>query len=122
MEQNGKTQWYIADAYIPPESSGGLTSHESICVLNTHAEDARLNISVYFEDRAPMENIIQIVPGQRTKHIRTGSLQAGGESIPKDVPYALAVTSDIPVVVQYSRLDATQSENALMTTIAYASM
>lgn len=117
----GKRTWVIADAYIPPKSSGSLKSHESICVLNRNQTDAKLVITVYFEDRNPIEGIQQLVPAKRTRHIRTDSLQLSGESIPVDVPYAIEVNSDIPIVVQYSRLDATQSENALMTTVAYAS-
>jgi len=35
------------------------------------------------------------------------------------VPYALLIESDTPVVAQYSRLDTTQKELALMTTMAY---
>ncbi|GIP16284.1 hypothetical protein J40TS1_19260 [Paenibacillus montaniterrae] len=115
----GETNWVIPDGYIPPESSGSLLSHESICVLNCSAEDATLTISIYFEDRDPLSNITYVVPGQRTKHIRTSSLERDGEHIPTGVPYAIYIESDIPVVVQYSRLDSTQAENALMSTMGY---
>ena len=115
----GKVLWYIPDGYIPPTSKGDLTSHESICVLNCNQEPARLNITIYFEDRPPMENILETVDGRRTKHIRTSGLQINGEYIPVDVPYAMEVESDLPVIVQYSRLDATQAENALMSTMAF---
>lgn len=117
----GNKVWLIPDAYIPPKSSGSLQSHEAVCVLNRHEQEAKLRINLYFEDRDPIESIQCLVPGKRTKHIRTDSLQKSGESIPKGVPYALEVISDISIVVQYSRLDATQPENALMTTVAYAS-
>lgn len=115
----GEKQWVIPDGYIPPESSGSLLSHESICVLNCSTEDATLSISIYFEDRDPMLNIPYVLPGQRTKHIRTSSLELNGEYIPTGVPYAIYLESDIPVVVQYSRLDSTQAENALMSVIAH---
>lgn len=42
------------------------------------------------------------------------------EPIPKDTPYASVIESDVPVVVQHTRLDSRQAENALMTTIAFA--
>lgn len=115
----GHKRWYIPDGYIPPESSGTLTSHESICVLNVNEEAAHLEITVFFEDRSPIEKIEVTVPGRRTYHIRTSSLERAGEKIPVGVPYALEVASDIPVIVQYSRLDATQPANALMTTVAF---
>lgn len=115
----GHTYWVIPDGYIPPDSSGSLESHESVCVLNTGAEEAVLQVTVYFEDREPLEGIVCRVPARRTKHIRTASLQAGEERIPAGVPYAMTVTSNVPVIVQYSRLDTTQPELALMSVMAY---
>ncbi|QTH45153.1 hypothetical protein J4772_12525 [Cohnella sp. LGH] len=115
----GEKVWYIPDAYIPEISSGQLTSHESICVLNTASEDALLKITVFFEDREPLEDIMVVVGARRTKHIRTSSLNKEGTPIPVGVPYAMEVVSDIPIIVQYSRLDSTQAENALMSVIAY---
>jgi hypothetical protein len=44
---------------------------------------------------------------------------AAGEEVPCGVPYAALVESSRPIVVQYSRLDATQDNNAMMTTIAW---
>ncbi|CAG7657251.1 sensory rhodopsin transducer [Paenibacillus allorhizosphaerae] len=117
--QKGHRLWYIPDGYIPPESTGSLESHESICVLNCHHEDARLWITVYFEDRPPIERIEVRLEGRRTKHIRTSELAKDGERIPKGVPYAMEVESSIPVIVQYSRLDSTQAANALMSVMGY---
>ncbi|QHT62394.1 hypothetical protein GXP70_22025 [Paenibacillus lycopersici] len=116
----GEKHWIIPDGFIPPASApGAYESHESICVLNCASEEARLTITIFFEDRDPLENIAYVVPGRRTKHIRTSSLSANGASIPVGVPYAIEVLSDVPVIVQYSRLDATQAENALMSVVAY---
>lgn len=119
MRQVGETHWIIPDGYIPPTSAGTLESHESVCVLNTSGDDARLRFTIYFEDREPIEEIPYTVPARRTKHIRTSSLASGDMTIPAGVPYAIEVVSDIPVIVQYSRLDATQAENALMSVVAY---
>ncbi|RKP56867.1 hypothetical protein D7Z26_02435 [Cohnella endophytica] len=118
-KQRGEKLWYIPDGYIPETSSGDLTSHESICVLNTSSEDALLEITIFFEDRDPMEKIMVVVGARRTKHIRTSSLQQDGMPIPVGVPYAIEVKSDVSVIVQYSRLDSTQAENALMSVMAF---
>lgn len=115
----GATHWIIPDGYIPELSSGNLTSHESICVLNTSSEDAQLAITIFFEDREPIEDIFVICKARRTYHIRTSTLEKDGTFIPVAVPYAIEVKSDIPIVVQYSRLDATQAENALMSVVAF---
>lgn len=115
----GHTYWVIPDGYIPPDSRGNLESHESICVLNTGLEDAELVITIFFEDREPIENIEASVPGRRTRHIRTASLHSGDQSIPAGVPYAITVSSNVPVIIQYSRLDTTQPELALMSVMAF---
>ncbi|SDK01009.1 sensory rhodopsin transducer [Sediminibacillus albus] len=119
MSGKGHVQWFIPDGYIPPESSGQLTSHESICILNCNDSNANLKLTAYFEDREPIENINVKVDAKRTNHIRTSSLESSGKNIPAGVPYALEVTSDLPVIVQYSRLDSTQEALALLSTMAY---
>ncbi|TFE24846.1 sensory rhodopsin transducer [Cohnella luojiensis] len=118
-KQCGEKLWYIPDGYIPEVSSGELTSHESICVLNTSSEGALIKITIFFEDRDPMEDIMVVVSARRTKHIRTSSLHLEGMPIPVGVPYAIEVRSDVPIIVQYSRLDSTQAENALMSVMAF---
>ncbi|AWB46506.1 hypothetical protein DCC85_21600 [Paenibacillus sp. CAA11] len=115
----GSCCWVIPDGYIPPESSGKLASHESICVLNCGPNDVRLRMDIYFEDREPLEGIEAVVESRRTRHLRTSQLVKDGESIPAGVPYAITVESDEPVIVQYSRLDTTQPELALMSVMAH---
>lgn len=116
---HGEKHWMIPDGYIPPTSAGTLESHESVCVLNTSSQDAAVRFTIFFEDREPIEDIPFVVPARRTKHIRTSGLHKDGADIPAGVPYAIEVVCDIPVIVQYSRLDATQAENALMSVMAY---
>jgi hypothetical protein len=95
-------------------------SHEAVCVLNTGSEDAHITMTLYFEDREPMSGFCTLCKAERTNHIRLDMLKDDeGNSIPQDVPYAIMVESDKPIIVQYSRLDTTQAEMSLMTTIAY---
>ncbi|WP_026702449.1 sensory rhodopsin transducer [Salibacterium aidingense] len=119
IKGKGDTHWIIPDGFIPPESSGSQTSHESICVLNLQQEPAQLKVTIYFEDQEPLEEIEVQVKGKRTSHIKTALLEKDGRTIPKSVPYAIEVESDRPVIVQYSRLDSTQPELALMSTMAH---
>jgi hypothetical protein len=60
-----------------------------------------------------------VVPARRTRHVRFNDLTEP-EPIPRDTDYASVIESDVPIVVQYTRLDSRQAENALLTTIAYA--
>ena len=113
----GAKVWLVPDGFIPEESTGVQESHEAICVLNTSAEQARLSISYYFEDRAPIKDVVIVVPPERTRHIRTDKMD--GVEIPRGVPYAVRVESSVPVTVQCSRMDTTQPALSLMTAMAH---
>ena len=116
----GKKEWVIPDGYLPQKSSGDFVSHESICVLNTGGNDASISITVYFEDREPMESFSAVCCAKRTNHIRLDKIvDTIGNKIPVGIPYALEIKSDYPIVVQHTRMDTTQSEMALMTTMGY---
>ncbi len=116
----GKTQWFIGDGFMSPTSKGEYDSHEAVCVLNLSGQDAHITINVYFEDIEPMKGFYAECKNERTNHIRLDKItNLSGESIPKGKPYALSVESDVPIIVQHSRMDVTQAEMTLMTTIAY---
>jgi len=121
MKAYGKKTWLIPDTYLNSISKNGNVSHESICVLNTSDVDAVLNLTLFFEDREAITSFASQCPAMKTHHVRMDKIRnADGESIPKDVPYAVLVESNTPIVVQYSRLDTSAAEMALMTTIGYA--
>ena len=68
-------------------------------------------------------------PGQTQQHV-AGKLRSrfaarfndlrDPQEVPRDTDYASVFESDVPIVVQHTRLDSRQAENALMTTVAYA--
>jgi hypothetical protein len=121
--QIGHRRWAIAEGYIPSWSNGPepqFTSHETVCLLNASDEEAHVEITVYFSDREPVGPYRVTVPARRTMHVRFNELK-DPEPIPADTDYASVIESDIPIVVQHSRLDSRQAENALLSTIAYAS-
>ena len=117
----GKRRWAIAEGYIPAWSTGPepeFASHETFCVLNTGDEDAHLELTVFFADREPVGPYRIMVPARRTKHVRFNDL-TDPEPIPRGTDYASLIESDVPVVVQHTRLDSRQAENALLTTVAF---
>lgn len=119
----GQTRWAIAEGYIPAYSNGPepqFTSHETACLLNTSDQDAHVEITIYFTDREPIGPYRVTVPARRTKHLRFNNL-TDPEPIPQATDYASVIEADVPIVVQHTRLDSRQSENALLSTIAYAS-
>lgn len=116
----GKKVWMIADCYWPMRSNGYFPSHEAICVLNIGKNDANIKITLYFEDADKMEGFEVRCPSERTMHFRMDGLKnRDGNSVPQGIPYAARIESDENIIVQYSRMDTTQAEMALMTTIAY---
>ncbi len=116
----GKTSWLIPDGFMSDTQKGDFVSHEAICVLNLSGERATINLTVFFEDCDPLCDFVAVCDNKRTNHIRLDKIKnAEGVSIPKNKPYAILVESDRPVVVQASRLDVSQPEYSLMTTIAY---
>lgn len=121
MDEIGRRVWAIAEGYIPGLSHGPepqMTSHETACVLNAGDRDAHLEITLYFADRDPVGPYRETVPAGRTRHIRFNDLSSP-QQVPRDTEYASVIRSDRPVVVQHSRLDSRQAENALMTTVAF---
>jgi hypothetical protein len=116
----GKNTWLIPDGYMSDTVKGEFVSHEAVCVLNLSGETAHISITIFFEDAEPLRGFTAECAHERTNHIRLDkAVNAAGQTIPRNKPYAILVESDRPVVAQCSRLDVSQPEYALMTTIAY---
>lgn len=116
----GRKTWAIAEGYIPGWSNGPapeLISHEAFCILNASHEIARIKLTVFFADREPVEYQLTVA-ARRTKHFRFNNLTEP-EKIPHETSYASVFESNVPVVIQHTRLDSRQAENAIMTTMAY---
>lgn len=121
-EPIGQRRWAIAEGYIPESSNGPepeMISHETACLLNASDEEAQVEITIYFSDREPTGPYRLTIPARRTRHVRFNQLN-DPEPIPKGTDYSSVIVSDVPIVVQHSRLDSRQAENALLTTVAYS--
>ncbi|HEY1663547.1 MAG TPA: sensory rhodopsin transducer [Verrucomicrobiae bacterium] len=118
----GHKRWAIPEGYIPETSHGPapeMTSHEAACILNVSDNEAHVQIWVFFGDREPVGPYEISVGARRTKHIRFNDLTEP-EPIPRGTEYASVIESDVPIVVQHTRLDSRQAENALLSTMAFA--
>ena len=117
----GGRRWAIAEGYIPGHSHGPepeMTSHETVCLLNAGDRPAHVEITIFYADREPAGPYRLTVPPRRTRHVRFNDL-ADPAPIPRDTDYASVIESDEPIVVQHTRLDSRQAENALLSTIAF---
>ncbi len=121
-EPIGRRRWAIPEGYIPPTSHGPapeMISHEAACLLNVSDQDAHVEITVFFTDREPAGPYRLTLPARRTLHLRFNELE-DPEPVPLGTNYASLIESDVPIVVQHTRLDSRQAENALLSTIAFA--
>lgn len=121
MKTIGHKIWAIAEGYIPPYSTGPtpeMLSHETACILNANDEDAHVRFTIYFSDRDPVGPYKIDVAARRTKHVRFNDLK-DPQPIPTGTDYACIIESNIPIVVQHTRLDSRQAENALLSTMAF---
>jgi hypothetical protein len=117
----GRTRWAIPEGYIPPGSTSterALVSHEAACLLNTGDIDAHVTLTIYFSDRDPAGPYRVTVPARRTLHLRFNDLR-DPEPVPEGTDYASVFESDVPIVVQHTRLDSRRAELALLSTIAF---
>ncbi len=119
----GHKRWAIAEGYIPGWSHGPepqMLSHETACILNANDSDAHVKIVIFYSDREPAGPYEVTVPARRVKHVRYNDLERP-EKIPTGTDYASLIESDVPIVVQHTRLDSRQAENALISTVAFGS-
>jgi hypothetical protein len=122
MEPIGRTRWAIAEGYIPSQSSfsdRALTSHETACILNAGDREAHVAITIFFADRDPVGPYRVTVGARRTLHLRFNDLKDPAV-IPRDTDYSSVFESDVPIVVQHTRLDSRHAEVSLLSTTAYA--
>jgi hypothetical protein len=122
MDSIGRRHWAIAEGYIPSQSSFSdptLISHETACILNAGDKEARVRITIYFADREPIGPYRVTVSPRRTLHLRFNDL-TDPAPIPRDTAYSSTFESDVPIVVQHTRLDSRHAEVSLLSTTAYA--
>jgi hypothetical protein len=118
----GRRRWAIAEGYIPSESAfsdHALISHETACILNAGDREARIEITILFADREPVGPYKVTVGARRTLHLRFNDLKEPAP-VPRNTDYASIFESDVPVIVQHTRLDSRRAEIALLSTMAYS--
>jgi hypothetical protein len=109
----GYRRWAIAEGRLDD------VANESACILNASDDDANVALTVYYTDREPAGPYRVYVPARRTLHVRFEEL-LDPEPIPHGIDYASVIESDVPVVVQYSRIDGPDHDSPFASTIAYA--
>lgn len=118
---DGAKVWIFPDGFLPARGDGDhYVGHDCVCIVNTGFEDANCLLDFYFEDRVPTLEIAVTVGAQRSLHLRLDKPeQLGGYILPRETPYSLRLTANVPVVAQYSRLDVTQPNMAFLSSLGY---
>lgn len=122
MPEIGHRRWAIAEGYIPSGSVSqehALVSHEACCLLNAGSDDAEIEITLYFTDREPVGPYRVSLGARRTVHLRFNDLRDPAP-VPRDTSYASVIESNVPIVVQHTRLDSRHPNIALLSTVGYA--
>ena len=109
MDAIGRKRWAIAERHIPSQSSftdRALISHETACILNAGSGVAHVAVTIFFADRDPVGPYRITVPARRTLHLRFNDLTEPSP-VPRDTDFSSVFESDVPIVVQHTRLDST---------------
>lgn len=117
----GKRSWLIPDCELPRAGEGLLKGHESVIIVNDSDETAEIQVKLYYTDRdCDAEIRWQVEPG-RVRCFRMNSADdMCGYRVPYETQYAMKITSNCNVVLQYGRLDNRQTNLAYYTTLGYA--
>ena len=121
MQAIGCKRWAIAEGYIPSQSVSterALVSHETACILNASDHEANITLTVFYADREPVIYRLT-VKARRTLHLRFNDLEDPAP-VPLDTDFSSVFESDVPIVVQHTRLDSRRAEISLLSTTAYA--
>ena len=117
----GKKTWIIPDCELPMEGEGVLKGHESVIVVNDSDVDAEISVKLFFTDRDAYNEIKWHVKQGRVRCFRMNNLDdMCGYKVPFDTQYAMKLTSNCNIVVQYGRLDNRQTNLAYYTTLGFS--
>ena len=121
MEAIGRTTWVIPGGRIPLQTTGPepeSTSRDELSLLNTGDAEARIELKIYYADREPIGPYRLVVAARRVRCVRFNDL-IDPEALPLGVDYAAVIASDVPIVVQFTRVDSSQTALALLGVMAY---
>lgn len=117
----GATRWEVPAGHVPTDSTGPepeLVSHDKLCLLNAGEELATLEVTLHYADGREAGPYPLTVAPRRVRHVRINDL-IDPYAPPLGRDYGIVLESNVPVVVQFSRQDTRQAENATLSTIAY---
>lgn len=95
-----------------------MNSHDKIAVLNTSNEEAVVEMVIFYEDEPPVGIYEVRVQAKRLRKIRFNDL-IDPEAIRLERNYSCFIKTNVPVVIQFSRMNTGQDANAEMGGMAF---
>jgi hypothetical protein len=120
--KTGHKTWVITGGHIPLLSTGTepeFTSRDTICLLNTNKQEAKVSMMIYYEDEPPAGPYKIELAASCVRHIRFNDL-VDPLPIALDKKFAAVIECDMDIVVQFTRMDTSQDKLAGFITMAYA--
>lgn len=105
MESIGKKVWVFADGDLPPQGNSEPLGHEALMVVNHGTAPANIELEFLFEEEEPHSGVKLQVPAKRVRCFRMDYPLGKEEYKIPFGQYAVVLTSDVPVVCLYGRLD-----------------
>lgn len=122
MRKIGKLDWAFSGGRIPFNSTGQepmFNSHDKISVLNTSEEKAEIEIFIFYENESPVGTYQVEIKSKRLRKIRINDL-IDPAAVQLERNYGCYIRSNVPVVIQFSRMDSGSDKTAIMGSMAYA--
>ena len=120
-EAIGRCRWAISAGCAASRGTGReplLASRDQVALLNTGDNLASARLRVLYAAHGEVGPFRIGIAPRRLRNIRINDL-IFPEAVRLDEPYGLLIESDVPIVVQFTRQDTRQRENAGMLTNAW---
>lgn len=121
MKPIGKIDWAFSAGRIPLNSTGiepEFISHDKIAVLNTSAEEAKIEMVIFYEDQTPAGTYKVKIKPQRLKKIKFNDL-IDPVAMQLERNYSCYIKTNVKVVIQFSRMNTGATSNTEMSTMAF---
>jgi hypothetical protein len=120
MQEFGHTKWCIPDLYMRSEVVGTMPSHESISFVNTGTRDAKVTVTLMYENKIEQKVISPlVVPPFKSIHLRMDQLEEWDYEVPRNEPYGAIIESTERIVVEYARLNWIDGHMQSFAILAY---
>jgi hypothetical protein len=95
LTEKDKELWYVDGIIL---AGGILEESEWLSVLNPNAQEAHINLTIYYGDKEP-GNYSFAVPAERVRSVKMDDL----EVVPKSRLFSVRIESDVPVAAEEVR-------------------